>query len=190
MADSSSSSSSSSQPPSPKRRKIHSRLPTHSVPPIWRTDLHQHIYTSKLVQTLRRLRPHSTSRAVRAAADRVLAVSARGKTRWSRSILAARLNKNKHRKAAVKLTAAPGIKKPPVHKKPPPPPIILKVKALSRLVPGCRKLSLPNLLEETTDYVAALEMQVRAMAFLTGLLNGEAAGSAPSANQHQYFNPS
>lgn len=38
-----------------------------------------------------------------------------------------------------------------------------KVKVLSRLVPGCRKQTLPVVLEETTDYIAAMEMQIRAM---------------------------
>ncbi|XP_058211271.1 uncharacterized protein LOC131323472 [Rhododendron vialii] len=69
-------------------------------------------------------------------------------------------------------------------KEDPPPPSVLKgkasggvlrlrlkkVKVLGRLVPGCRKRMLSVILEEATDYVAALEMQVRAMGALTDLL--------------------
>ncbi|KAG6421854.1 hypothetical protein SASPL_118413 [Salvia splendens] len=168
-----------------KRRKIdpdsRTRIPSETGPTRWRTPAEQLTYSSKLVDALRS--PDSASaRAVRDAADRVLAVSARGKTRWSRAILANRLSlrlariNRKHRKApkppaAGKSRAAPRKKLPPVQK---------KVKVLSRLVPGCRKVSLPNLLEETTDYIAALEMQVRAMTFLTGLLNGGGAAFAHS----------
>ncbi|XP_011087499.1 transcription factor bHLH149-like [Sesamum indicum] len=185
-----------------KRRKIepHSsaRLPTEAGRPRWRTETEQQIYSSKLVDALRHLRrpesPDSTGRAVRETADRVLAVSARGRTRWSRAILAGRLSlrlahiKKKHKKAAKPAAAADSrVKKPVVQKKQPL--LQRKVKVLSRLVPGCRKLPLPNLLEETTDYIAALEMQVKAMTFLTGLLNAGASSAAGSslADQIQYF---
>ena len=52
-----------------------------------------------------------------------------------------------------------------------------KVKVLSRLVPGCRKQTLPVVLEETTDYIAAMEMQIRAM---TALLS---AVSSPTEHE-------
>ena len=59
-------------------------------------------------------------------------------------------------------------KKPVARKKVPA--VQRKVRFLGRLVPGCRELSLPKLLEETTDYIAALEMQVRAMTAVAGVL--------------------
>ncbi|XP_075474303.1 transcription factor bHLH149-like [Primulina tabacum] len=137
----------------------------------WRTETEQRIYSSNLIDALRSLR-HPDSSSVRDAADKVLAVSAKGRTRWSRAILAGRLSfrlsqiNRRHKKAAKPVAAS---KKPAARNNLPP--LQRKVKALSRLVPGCRKLSLPNLLEETTDYIAALEMQVKAMALITGLLN-------------------
>ncbi|XP_047946040.1 transcription factor bHLH149-like [Salvia hispanica] len=157
-----------------KRRKIdpdsRARIPSETGPTRWRTQAEQLTYSSKLVDALRS--PNSAS--VRAAADRVLAVSARGKTRWSRAILTNRLSlrlAHIHKKAPKPKPAAG--KSRSTKKKLAP--VQKKVKVLSRLVPGCRKVSLPNLLEETTDYIAALEMQVRAMTFLTALLNGGAA---------------
>ncbi|BBG93048.1 sequence-specific DNA binding transcription factor [Prunus dulcis] len=55
-----------------------------------------------------------------------------------------------------------------------------KVRVLGRLVPGCRKQPLPVILEEATDYIAALEMQVRAMSRLAQLLSGSTSGAAGS----------
>ncbi|KAK3022757.1 hypothetical protein RJ639_046720 [Escallonia herrerae] len=175
-----------------KRRKTGADAPTGPATNIdrsrWKTESEQQVYSSKLVDALRR-RPAAASpesfpvpvrgRAVRETADQVLAVAAKGRTRWSRAILTSRLrlmnnlsrNHKKHRK--VRFTGDIRSRKPAVRKTLPP--LQRKVRVLGRLVPGCRKLSFPNLLEEATDYIAALEMQVRAMTALTGLLTGAAA---------------
>ncbi|KAB1227393.1 hypothetical protein CJ030_MR1G020882 [Morella rubra] len=138
------------------------------------SESQQRIYSTKLVEALRHVRQNSlptskspSGREIRHAADRVLAVAAKGRTRWSRAILASRLslrlaNSRKHRKAKPgKVTGCSRLKRP--EKKRSLPAVQKKVKVLGRLVPGCRKVSFPNLLEEATDYIAALEMQVRAM---------------------------
>lgn len=154
----------------------------------WKTNRVQQIYACKLVEALRRVRQRSSTsndadkvvsgaaREIRETADRVLAASARGTTRWSRAILASRVRAKlkKHRKAKKSTgncksrkaaTETNRIKLPAVER---------KLKILGRLVPGCRKVSVPNLLDEATDYIAALEMQVRAMEALAELLTAAA----------------
>ncbi|RWW05534.1 hypothetical protein GW17_00031182 [Ensete ventricosum] len=155
----------------------------------WRTQGEQRTYSSKLIEALRRVRRssaagaaaathHARSRAVREAADRALAAAARGRTRWSRAILSGRTLKRRIRRGCFRpkpvgsSAAAAALRgKPATLEK--------KARVLGRLVPGCRKLSLPTLLEEVSDYIAALEMQVRAMSAIADALS--AASSAPAA---------
>ncbi|GKV01405.1 hypothetical protein SLEP1_g13959 [Rubroshorea leprosula] len=153
----------------------------------WRTDKEQQIYSLKLFDALRGSR--RSGREVRVTADRVLAVSARGATRWSRAILTSQLgggaSLRNHKKAKV-VTGNGKLKKQPAAIKKENrrlPAVVRRVKVLGGLVPGCRKLSLPNLLEEATDYIAALEMQVRAMTALTQIIGG--GGAAPPPADHQ-----
>ncbi|GLT38532.1 hypothetical protein SLA2020_127760 [Shorea laevis] len=147
----------------------------------WRTEREQQIYSSKLGEALRRSR--RSGREVRETADRLLAVSARGATRWSRAILSSQrggAKLRKHKKARVtgngRLKKLAGIKTVKNRRLPA---VERKMKVLSRLVPGCRKLSPSNLLEEVSDYVPALEMQVRAMTALAEIIAGGGGGVAP-----------
>ncbi|KAI8555540.1 hypothetical protein RHMOL_Rhmol05G0180400 [Rhododendron molle] len=112
----------------------------------WKSDAEQQTYSVKLIEALSQ-RSHGDS---------------------SRMVAVLKLNKNKHKKRKAagfirskKLEAKKQIKAAQ-----------RKARFLSRLVPGCQKLSFLNLLEEATDYIAALEMQVRAMTALAGLLTG------------------
>ncbi|KAK2448517.1 basic helix-loop-helix (bHLH) DNA-binding superfamily protein [Trifolium repens] len=170
------------------------RLQSHAK---WRSQAQQQIYSSKLHQALSRVNLSGGPRrgkAVREAADRVLATAAKGRTRWSRAILTNKLRlkfrkqKRNHnqqkaigparsKKARFGVLRLKGKTLPAVQR---------KVKVLGRLVPGCRKEPLPVILEEAIDYIPALEMQVRAMAALADLLFGSsssavAAGSADSS---------
>lgn len=160
----------------------------------WKSPAQQQIYSSKLHQALAKVNlrsPDSTAprrgKAVREAADRVLAVTAKGKSRWSRAILTHRLKLKfrKHKRQRVTPAQAPAgparSKKPRVSvlrlKGKSLPAVQRKVRFLGRLVPGCRKQPVPVILEEAIDYISALEMQVRAMSSLADLLSS--SSSAP-----------
>ncbi|XP_047307092.1 transcription factor bHLH149-like [Impatiens glandulifera] len=169
----------------------------------WRTESEQQIYSMKLVEALcRRTQTNPPSptnsikrgRSFRETADTVLATSAKGRTRWSRAILSNRLSMKRIHKRHPKVKVAGGeimrkkkeeaMKKK--KKKLPLPPFQRKVKVLENLVPGCRNLSLPNILDETADYIAALEMQIRAMNIIAGILtadgNQRADGTLPNSS--------
>ncbi|KAG6497398.1 hypothetical protein ZIOFF_045297 [Zingiber officinale] len=158
----------------------------------WRTEGEQRIYSSRLIEALRRVcqssasapsassSDHVRSCAVRKAADRVLAVSARGRTRWSRAILSGRTLKHRVRPkgsrpkpviSAIVARAAAQRRKTPALEK--------KTRVLGRLVPGCRKLPLPSLLEEASGYITALEMQVRAMSTIAEAFSAAGSASLP-----------
>ncbi|TXG71569.1 hypothetical protein EZV62_000148 [Acer yangbiense] len=211
-----------------KRKKKKKSLQTKDDPTRnhikWKSEAQQNIYSSKLIQALNQVTIGSTSssssaaaasssssvsappsapkrgRAVREAADRALAVAAKGRSRWSRAILTNRLKlkfrKQKRQKVPVPPPASStsaitgsgrsrkqrfsvlklkGKSLPTVQR---------KVRVLGRLVPGCRKQPLPVILEEATDYIAALEMQVRAMTALAELLSvgGGSSSSAAAAS--------
>lgn len=173
-----------------KRLKIEDdRNPAANAQFRWRSDKEQRIYSTKLVEALRQVQVRQGSssssspaggRSVKEAADRVLAVAAKGATRWSRAILTSRLRLSKRlqKRRKARVTGDNRSKTTDVCRdRRRVPAVQRKVKVLSRLVPGCRKAPLPNLLEETSDYIAALEMQVRAMTALTQLLSGVPAPS-------------
>ncbi|KAF8387659.1 hypothetical protein HHK36_026313 [Tetracentron sinense] len=163
----------------------------------WKTEAEQRIYSSKLFEALRQVRrnpspaasaeapPHG--RDVREMADRALAIAAKGRTRWSRAILMSRLKLKfrKHKKQRVSVRDNNRSKKSRLNilrlKQIRISPLQQRARVLGRLVPGCRKLAFPLLLEETTDYIAALEMQVRAMTALTELLSVAGAGAGSVA---------
>ncbi|KAJ3683031.1 hypothetical protein LUZ60_013258 [Juncus effusus] len=168
-----------------RKRKRNNELPEIPSDSKWRTDNEHRLYSSKLLEALRRVRsgmPRAEppkSRAVREAADRALAISARGRTRWSRAILSnwsIRLRSNRIRTAGLSRLSRAELQRSQVQRavdRKKKPEVVLhdKARVLGKLVPGCKKLSLPMLLEEASDYIAALEMQVKAMSALTEILS-------------------
>lgn len=159
----------------------------------WKSHVQQQLYSSKLVQALRQVRLGSSNetpcrgRAIREAADRALAVAAKGRTRWSRAILTNRLKLKfmKHKRQRVKVTGQNRSKKPKVSilrlKGKNLPSVQRKVRVLGRLVPGCRELPCLELLEEVIDYISARQMQIRALnSLLSGSTSGAGASNSPS----------
>ncbi|CAG7878304.1 unnamed protein product [Brassica rapa] len=131
----------------------------------WGDTAAQKVYSLKLYDALQRSRRSTT---VRDTADKVLAATARGTTRWSRAILVSRLGRclRRHKKtkpASAVRRSGGGRRKLSV--------VGNRVRVLGGLVPGCRRTALPELLDETADYIAALEMQVRAMTALSKILS-------------------
>ncbi|XP_020087967.1 transcription factor bHLH148-like [Ananas comosus] len=176
------SSSSSSEPSSSSSSATRSRKkPAASGPPAetkWRTGAQQRAYGRRLLAALRAAR----ARAVKEAADSALALTAGGQSRWSRAVLLAR-----RRKPLLLKSSAGKLRRRRRRRLPPPPPapspakpkVKERLRLLGRLVPGCRKLPAPSLLEETADYVAALEMQVKAMRALADALSAAALSPPP-----------
>ncbi|KAI3716726.1 hypothetical protein L1987_67810 [Smallanthus sonchifolius] len=169
----------------------------------WRSEAQQQVYGSKLWQALRQVRQGSGTgtsaasnkarrqRAVRETADRVLAVTAKGRTRWSRAILTNKLklkfmmSNRKQRGLVATATGNSRLKKRrgPVLtlKKKSSPAVQKQARVLGGLVPGCRKQRLPVVLKEATSYIPALEMQVKAMAALFELLSGGSSSTSVTA---------
>lgn len=163
-----------------------------SPPRRWRTDAEHRIYSSKLFEAFRRLRRSSPAsppgpRAVREAADRALAAAASGRTRWSRAILAGgrllglKARRRPHVAATWRRRKAASAMQD--MRRSSPPAIRRRARFLGRLVPGCRKASFPTLLEEVSDYIAALQMQVRAMSALAEMLSGSGLSARLGAGE-------
>ncbi|KAL0910228.1 hypothetical protein M5K25_021188 [Dendrobium thyrsiflorum] len=186
------SSASTSAAAARKKPKSDLRSPQESK---WRSGAQQRIYGRRLLEALRATRgggaggtPPAGPRAIKDAADSALALTARGQTRWSRSLLFGRCRR---RKVLLKSGGKIRRRRPPRPTRKfvseaaiePQPPVLKgkkvrdRLRVLSRLVPGCRKLSAPTLLEETADYVAALEMQVKTMRALADALSAAALSS-------------
>ncbi|KAL5227260.1 hypothetical protein ABZP36_015525 [Zizania latifolia] len=167
----------------------------------WRSGTQERIYGRRLLDALRATGASvggapPQPRAVKAAADSALALTARGQSSWSRAILLAGAASSRrrvlvkaggkirrHRRpqarataAAAKAATAATSGEPPMLKERK---VKERLRVLGRLVPGCRKLPAPVLLEETADYVAALEMQVKAMRALADALAAAQLSSSP-----------
>ncbi|XP_072960420.1 transcription factor bHLH149-like [Typha angustifolia] len=172
-------SSSSNGADARKKPRCDPKIP---APIKWRTVAQERLYGRRLLESLPAA--GSGAGAVKAAADSALALTARGQSRWSRAILFSRCRRRKvllkaggcirrrrRPRPGGKLAADPVASK---DKK-----VRERLRVLARLVPGCRKLPATSLLEETADYLAALEMQVKAMRALADALSAATIAAAP-----------
>ncbi|PKA46610.1 Transcription factor bHLH150 [Apostasia shenzhenica] len=157
-----------------KKTKARRQSPPESK---WRRGAQQRIYGRRLLEAIR-ARP-ADPRSIKDAADSALALTAGGQTRWSRAVLFGRSRRRRtvHLKAGGKIrrrqlrrkmVAEASMELPPALRRKK---VRDRLRVLSKIVPGCRKLSAPSLLEETADYVAALEMQVKTMRALADALS-------------------
>ncbi|KAJ4898465.1 Transcription factor bHLH150 [Raphanus sativus] len=147
-----------------RRSRRSSEAPGSHLSRRWRATVTQKVYSFKLYNALRRSRRSTT---VRDTADKMLAATARGATRWSRAILVSRVRTSLHRRKNTKPSSevrgdGGRMKLSAVGS---------RVRVLGGLVPGCRRTALSELLDETEDYIAALEMQVRAMTAISKILS-------------------
>ncbi|KAE8721024.1 Detected protein of unknown function [Hibiscus syriacus] len=93
--------------------------------------------------------------------------------RWSRSILSAGAKIIKKYKKAKVVAGYSRSRRSEITKEKRKLTVVeRKLKVLRQLVPGCRKLAYSIILDETSDYIAALEMQVRAMTAIAEFLGG------------------
>lgn len=133
----------------------------------WRSAEQQRIYGRWLIEALLAARSGPTGPwVIKKAADSALALSARPQSHWSRAILVGR-----SRGGNVMLKPKAGGNIRPLRRFQQPGKLAAaqmegrkvrnRLRLLSRLVPGCRKLPTASVLAETVDYVAALQMQVR-----------------------------
>ncbi|XP_047317713.1 transcription factor bHLH148-like [Impatiens glandulifera] len=179
-----------------KSRIVNDQIQNPNTSNQWKSEARQQLYSTKLLQALRHVRLNSHpsrgggggggGKVVRETADRVLATTAKGRSRWSRAILTNRLKmkfmkKRRQRAKAATLSAINRPRKPRLSilklKSKNLPAVQRKVRLLGRLVPGCRKEQLPVILEETIDYISALQMQIRAINnLLLASTSGAAAG--------------
>ncbi|WOL04723.1 transcription factor bHLH147-like [Canna indica] len=143
----------------------------------WRTAEQDRVFCRRLLDALRAAASCGPP-TVKEAADSALAITARGESRWSQVVLLGR----HHRRKLLRLKANGQIRRGCRRMRP----AVAAVggrkvgdrlRLLRRLVSGCRKLSVRSVLEDAADYVAALEMQVKAMRALADAL----AAAATSA---------
>ncbi|XP_074592279.1 transcription factor bHLH149-like [Curcuma longa] len=165
----------SSSPSPASRKKTESSGGKAQPPTKWGTAGQQRAYGRRLLDALRATAAGGPL-AVKASADTALALTARGQSRWSRAILLGRCRSRSRRKL-LRVTGKIGrARAPPAAAAPRVRPDRMRV--LRRLVPGCRKLSEQSVLKEAADYVAALEMQVKAMKALAEAFSAARAAEA------------